>query len=414
VTELTAGIEGVSIGVSHISELHERRFSLRGVPWSTLLLLVLASRLALLAVGWLAIATFGLATHDNLVYPHNAPQAFELWARWDSEWYLLIADHGYDVAAFTERFSVPYSAADATGFFPLYPLLIRVLSPLLGPVPAGVLLSNLCLLAGLGCLYALARAVTGEDQTSSAGLVACLAVLLHPMSFFCSAVYAESLFLLLVAGTLLLLAQGRFPAAGLVVGLASLARPFGVLLVIPWLWEWWRQKHSAVQYGRRRATWSTLLWLWPVPLALGAFLLYCSNLLGDPLAFAHRQQRWRGALSGPWQGFLRWWEAGPTLHGGAGSSLELLIVVAILCSLPLVIRKLPGAWSAFAVILALLPLCSSLWSYGRLSLGLVPVYVLCGMSWRQGYRLVLCCLAFFGSSVGALLFALFATWRWAG
>ena len=41
--------------------------------------------------------------HDgagNLHYSQNAPRALSVWAQWDANWYLLIADHGYGLVTF--------------------------------------------------------------------------------------------------------------------------------------------------------------------------------------------------------------------------------------------------------------------------------------------------------------------------
>jgi hypothetical protein len=61
------------------------------------LVLMLASRLSLLAVGLLASSLVPSGSgHQpgNLIWHPAAPAPLEIWARWDAEWYLLIADEG--------------------------------------------------------------------------------------------------------------------------------------------------------------------------------------------------------------------------------------------------------------------------------------------------------------------------------
>src|SRR5262249_46056870 len=61
----------------------------------------------------------------NLQREWHGPPSLEIWARWDSDWYLLIAERGYHLEDQLSARRVEYGAADATGFFPLYPILIR-------------------------------------------------------------------------------------------------------------------------------------------------------------------------------------------------------------------------------------------------------------------------------------------------
>ncbi|HZM68734.1 MAG TPA: hypothetical protein VFB95_00035, partial [Candidatus Cryosericum sp.] len=119
------------------------------------------TRLALLVVGWLAVHVLasGLTLQKgNLVYHRPGPAALEIWARWDAEWYLLIAERGYGADDAFVGLPVAYQRGDDTGFFPLYPGLIRSLSATgLTPLAAGVLVSNLALLLALWLLRDLAR-----------------------------------------------------------------------------------------------------------------------------------------------------------------------------------------------------------------------------------------------------------------
>ena len=392
-------------------------------PWLDLLLLFAASRLALLIVGIVSTGLLGsglAAMKGNLVYHEPVARPLEMWARWDAEWYLLIADEGYAgprVRAHYENLGVSYEPEATAGFLPLYPLLIRVLSPVTGGVAAGILISNAALLLALALLYRVTHeAVTGTGpQRRAAGLAACAALLLHPMSLFLSAVYAESLFLALSLATWHLASNGRFAGAGLCGALATLTRPFGLFLLVPAVWEWWsRRKSVAMGSGVRRPGPGALACLAAIPAALGAFLLYCGAVFSDPLALVHRQTRWRGATSGPWRAFIRWWESGPAPHGAHNSTLEVAIAAATLISLPFVFRALGPRLGVYAALCALAPLGSTVWSYGRLSLAIFPTFMLIGSAVGAGRTRVPMTYGFAGAALSGLLMALYANWWWAG
>ena len=382
------------------------------VPWLDLLLLFSASRIALLIVGILStgLVGSGLAVmKGNLVYHEQVWRPLEIWARWDSEWYLLIAKEGYsgpEVRAHYENLGVPYEPEATSGFLPLYPIMIRLLSPVMGGVGAGILISNVALWLALVLLYRLTHdAVTGpEEKRRLGGLAACAALLLHPMSLFLSAVYAESLFLALSLATWDFARRGRFAAAGISGALATLTRPFGVLLIAPVVWQWWAERHRA----------AALAWVTAIPAALGGYMIYCGTVFSDPLAFVHRQSRWRGGMSGPWHAFIRWWETGPAPHGAHNSTLEMLIAVATLVALPFVFRALGGALGFYAAICVLAPLGATVWSFGRLSLAIFPIFMMIGAACAEGRTRVATAYLLSGSALSGLLMALFANWWWAG
>ena len=84
--------------------------------WSRLAIWVIAAGAVLLFEPW-----DGRGPWDKPRLHDLGPNwLFDLWARWDSDWYIQIAQHGY---------VWPSSRA---AFFPLYPLLIGGLGHVLG------------------------------------------------------------------------------------------------------------------------------------------------------------------------------------------------------------------------------------------------------------------------------------------
>ncbi len=373
-----------------------------------LALLFLITRLVLLAIGLAGQALLppGKAlTGENLRLEQRAPLPLDIWARWDSEWYLLIADRGYDATDAFNHLPVGYLPEDTAGFFPLYPLLIRALTPLVGAVGAGLLISNIALLAALWLLLAVARDLWGETFGTRAGFYAGTALLFFPFTLFHSAVYSESLFLALSLATFLLARKNRFDWAGLLAGLATLTRPFGALLAILVLLEWWRQRH------RSRWGWTAV---GGIVLALGLYMLFCYGLFGDALAFVHRQARWRGEMGLPGVAFVRWWQSGPTIHGAHGSVIELVMAILCLGSLPTAFRRLRPSLAWYLAACVTVPLCSTLWSFGRIASTFFPIYLLAAMVWAEDRPAMQRLWVTVGGVSAAAGMAFFAAGWWVG
>jgi hypothetical protein len=176
--------------------------------------------------------------------------------RWDSIHYLTIAEQGY-------------RSTEQPAFLPLYPLLIHVLAWLVGSdVIAAVMISVVSFGVALSLLHRLAREELGERAANATVLLLAFA----PLSFFFTAVYTESLSLVLVVGTFYLGRGQRFGLAGLTAAGAALTHPEGVLLVAPLALMYWRSRPQ-LSGSRRLISWSALPLVLP-PMALGSFLAY--------------------------------------------------------------------------------------------------------------------------------------------
>ncbi|WP_088893374.1 hypothetical protein [Leptolyngbya ohadii] len=169
---------------------------------------------------------------------------------WDSEYYLSIAQKGYDDPQIRTIPAQPNTPPALNrplplnyAFFPVYPHLMRWLGrslmllgmPLNDAVPlAGVMISLLGTLAGCFALYDLARSTLG----AAGAMRSVFYLLIFPTSFFLAQVYTEGLFIGLAFGSLALTRRKHWALASLLATIATLTRAVGVLLVIPLLWEW--------------------------------------------------------------------------------------------------------------------------------------------------------------------------------
>jgi hypothetical protein len=142
--------------------------------------------------------------------------------QWDGSWYRLIAVDGYEpTGGFLAK----------AAFWPLYPWLMRLGSEVTGlsPESIGYIISNIAFFLALVLLYVLIT----TDFDGRVARRTMWSTALFPTAFFFTAVYTESLFLLLTVGCLLAARRGNWWLAGTIGLLAALTRSAGVMLLAP-------------------------------------------------------------------------------------------------------------------------------------------------------------------------------------
>lgn len=340
------------------------------------------------------------------VSPRAEPSWIAVWARWDALWYVRVAEVGYAPRFGVDDLPGAHNEPPATCYYPLMPLLMRGLAPVLGsPLRAALVVSNLSLLAALWLLVGLTRRLVADDASAlAAGLL-----LVYPPGFFLSAPYAEALGLALALGVAWCVVQRRFWAAGVLGFLAALARPSGVLVVVLIAVEWWRVRRREPHAATASAGLASALPL----LGLAAYLVYCGRAFGDFLAPFHCQQTGRGPLGWP-PGPIRELASGPiSLLATRRSAVELVAVGAFLLLSVLGFRYLPASFAAYGLVAVLVPLATSLFSFSRISMAAFPAFLTAAALLRRRPGPTL----FVGGFLALLLgvFALlFFTWNWIG
>ncbi|HET9793008.1 MAG TPA: hypothetical protein VFS34_01000 [Thermoanaerobaculia bacterium] len=324
-------------------------------------------------------------------------------ARWDAGWYEQIAREGYHYD--------PAVRENNVGFYPLYPLLIRLAS---GGGPsafsAGIAISVAAL---LGALLLVARAASDAEEDA---LPALGALLFYPSSFFLAAAYTESLFLLSTAGAFVAARRGRWAWAGLAGAAAALTRFNGFLILLPLFWI---GREEAKRLGRWRPR-AVAAIVFSAAGAL-AFPVYLAARWGDPLLYVHSKTRgWAQHPRPIWSlavGALR--EAVARIHepgaGGklvfammAGSALLFTILTAELFR-----RRRTAEGLYCAATLLLLFNSGTLDALHRYVLGLFPCFIVFG-SWLVRSRPAAAAYAWLGAGTGVLLLARYVHWIFVG
>jgi Mannosyltransferase (PIG-V) len=367
----------------------------RAIPADVLAVLV-ASRVALALVGLLSMHL--LAGPETVLYPATGIDVIDVWTRWDGPFYVQIAAHGYD----------PDSALPNIVFFPLYPALISVVGALgwggIGALwVAALVVSFAALVAAVAYLVALARIELGHGAARRAAVY----LLVFPTTLFLTAAYPESLFLALSVGSFYHARRGQWWVAALLGFAASLARPYGALLVVPLALEYLLQRRFDLRLVRR-----DVLWLGIVPLGLVAFLAYIASRFGAE-AMGTAQQIWGRGFVPPWEVALRIFDGPVVLHGmTVGVSVVDLVFAAFLLIMVVVAwRRLRPTYALHATVLLATILSSGAFtSVPRYGLAIFPVYLLLGAWAHRSARHE--AIVTVSAILAGLAMALFASGSW--
>lgn len=283
------------------------------------------------------------------------------WQRFDTNWYLKLASHGYAVED------------NSTAFFPLYPILIRAVGTLfLGhQLLAAFAISNLAAIGSFWLLLQSAKEIIG-DQGASRTLVY---LALFPTAFFLLAAYTESLFLFLALASLRAGMRQRWFAMSIFATLAALTRLQGLVLLLPAIYLWLRSMR--VGAGTRSLIWSGLAFL-AIPLTTFGFLVFMRLSF-----FTSLEGGWDARIVPPWESLLA---SFGQIAGGRFSFVDLVnLTVSLLFGVVIVLgwKRLPVAYSLYAAAMLLGPLfrltpTQPLVSMSRYVLPIFPVFLLLG------------------------------------
>ena len=305
---------------------------------------------------------------------------WQSWHHWDTGNFLVVAVHGY-------------TAPNQTAFFPLYPIFERGLMFITNnPFTAGLIISDV---AGLVMLVVLYRLVE-EDFDAERAYRTVLYLSIFPTAFFLAAAYNESLFICFALFSFYYMRHGNWWLAGLFGFLATLTRSSGLLLLVPFCYEYLRQHHFDVSQGgdtdgRKGRSQSTknqgggkltpllkrslrsafqssklrfdlrairfdVIAVLGMPAAVGAFAVYCYFQFHDALASLHAQAYWHPRMHIPGEGMIL--SLRLITHSGGLLNFQaihnLLDLVPDLFVLGLIILSFVGPWK----------LPRHLWAYG--------------------------------------------------
>lgn len=327
-----------------------------------LLFFILLTRILVMILPWLTI---------NLLFPELPHQSFldftsTAWNRWDAPHYLYLAQQWYTNNGDPANFIV---------FFPLYPLVLKPLIVSFGnPVLSGIFISNIIFI--LGCYFFYKLVSLDYSEKIAMWTVAALAT--FPTSYFFSAPYTESLFLLFFCTSLYSARKGKWIWSGIFMSFGVITRPFGALLLPAILTEWF--------YDRKRK-WSSLpVIALPSMLTASWYLFLNKTVYGNYFAFQKiLTDNWQKHTASPVASILDSWRIA---FGGGLTNYTILVgwaegltITLAWILIPFAFKYLRKSWAVYySLSIVLFSSTSFILSTPRYFLSIPPFFVLIALA----------------------------------
>ncbi|MEK7450347.1 MAG: mannosyltransferase family protein [Patescibacteria group bacterium] len=192
------------------------------------------------------------------------------WGNFDGIYYLLIAAQGYTVNA---------------GFFPLFPLSVKIASSIFGTVLpfdprqyfTALILVSIYFSLSIVIMYKLILI----DFKKSIAIWSIIFMLVFPTSFFFATIYSESLFLLLTLLCFYFAREKKWLIASMLGALLTATRIVGIAIIPALLYEFIKEEKSFLK--------TKALSLLVAPLGLLAYTIFNLSKWGNALYFVQAQ-----------------------------------------------------------------------------------------------------------------------------
>lgn len=337
----------------------------------------------------------------------NLGVALSSWLRWDTICYLIIAETGYAVYP------------GLTVWPPFYPFLIYVFSFIfMPPLLAALVISSLATWLAFFMLYVFIT--ESHDETTARNTVFLYAV--YPVAFFLVSGYTESLFLVLVLGSLMFARKKAWVSAGILAALATLTRNQGIVMSLVLLWEGMLQYRQ--QQGLQASEIFKVIFAASLPvLTFGAFALYVHEGLHAGWPWQTLATIWGQSTGFPWEGVignskqLLTLPVSQDLYWLPTTVLDLFLAILIPVVLFMHRRSSRSTYLVFAWLILIMSLmklgpADTLVSFSRYMIPVFPFFVAISPVMQNRYLR----LAVFGICLilQAILLSMFYIWSWAG
>lgn len=332
----------------------------------------LTSRVLLTFANWYTLVVLPMVPNFNPGIPDSyIPDIpwLDGWARWDSSHYVMIATDGYGPAGAANE-------GQGVGFFPAFPLAMRALSTVFGDPTnprhnaiSGIALANICFMIAVVLLVLLTQRLQGPDIA----LTTVTLFSFSPVSFFFSAAYTESMFVMAVIGAFLFAEKGKWLGSAGMIFLASATRLLGLILIPAVLYMIWKRKEPIKSY---------IPLLTVAPLGTAFYFGWLWFEYGTPFAYFDAQANW-----GDWHVRVGTY-IDQALHAPYSMItdpmriiivLYVMIALAFLATLPLAWKTTPVSIAGFSALMVIFHLVYTWNSLGRYMLPAIGCFI--GLAW---------------------------------
>lgn len=316
----------------------------------------------------------------KFIKPYPPVDSFLLypWSNFDGVHYLLIAGEGY---------------SSNGGFFPLYPMLINLISSMFGKVETygmiqfftALFVSNISFLLSLIVFYKLLR-IDFPERTAFWSIIFLLA---FPTSFFFASIYSESLFFLLLVLTFYLARKKKWIKVGFFSTALTAVRPVGITIFPVLIYMFIKEEKKILKS----------LPLYLTPLGLIGYSIFNKFKWNDWFYFIHAQGNFANnrsvdsiifipqtvfryikiLINNPLS-YYEWWIA----------LLEISVFILVLFSLFIAWKKkIHYSYILYFILSFIIPTLSGTFSgLPRYSLALFPIFIILSLILKTPVRII--------------------------
>jgi Gpi18-like mannosyltransferase len=368
------------------------------IPYSlkVAILIALIAKLAVFSLGYAAAYT---TAFERGASTEPLQLIMDQFSKWDSPHYMFIAENGYVNEGDPANFIV---------FFPLYPLLVKLITFDFTYVNlSGLIVSNVCSIAVVIYLFKLVK----FDYSDSVAKKAVLYLSVFPTAYFLSAAYTESLFLALVIASIYYARNSKWPLAGFLGSLASLTRIAGLLLLPVLVVEYFHQKEWKIKATNLKLFWTSL----PV-FGFLAYLIINYLVTGGFFTFMEIERvHWYQTLDpvGGLSGALGWLVSNEFPRNlTLGYAQVIFAVFGFLMVLASYMAKLRPSYQVYLLLTWMLSVSTGFWiSVPRYVLTMFPMFTILALYSQK--RIVTITIVAISSVALGYFTWLFATGAWA-
>lgn len=363
--------------------------------------LQLVSQLSTTRLQTLPDIAYGTNNVNNWI--NTLPNWLMPFANWDSGWYVSIAEKGY----------IYLNAGTITNvvFFPLYPLLMRFISKLSGldTLLAGIIISLISITLAVWYLYLL----TKKDYGETIAWQTIIFLLIFPSSIFFSFVYTESLFICLVVMSFYYIREERLALVGILGFLIALTKPWGVIIIIPLLIEYYQKRNFSFKKTDPQIWFLTI-----IPMGLLLYMQFLKMKFGSYFVFMNGQKLWHNetafnfitVLKNYYNNIFFYISDNPAFQ--TAITLDFLFFIFGVAMSIYIYIKIRKSYGIYSLLTCLIPALSGIFvSMSRYIVVAFPLYITLAY-WSQKNKLLEFFLYLFSTSLLVYFMILFVHNYW--